>query len=273
MAVILRALALLSVSGASFALFAQELQDSWLAPFIAANTLSLADRQRLIIGMAIGVAVAVVAGLLALWNSVRRLNRIAHLLAPAILIGFIPPLSHPGRLADALNLCVVLGALVLLGERLFRMALAAAAERPTRVDVRELPRPLGAPGSRSHPPLAPGPDRAGGRHRLWRLHVRVHAAHARALPDLQLRSRPVRQHLLEHPARTPAARRAARPERELARAAQPRRRCRCFFLLPFYAIKPGGADSAGDSVVDDRPGRDPAVPLRGAAAPPWLRGT
>ena len=52
MAVILRALALLSVSGASFALFVQELQDSWLTPFITANTLTLPNRQRLIIGMA-----------------------------------------------------------------------------------------------------------------------------------------------------------------------------------------------------------------------------
>jgi len=130
MAVILRALALLSVSGASIALFAQELADSWLTPYITANTLSLANRQRLIIGMAIGVAVGVVAGLLALWNSVRRLNRIAHLLAPAILVGFIPPLCIPAAWPNALNLCVVIGGFLLLGERLFRMAFAAAAERP-----------------------------------------------------------------------------------------------------------------------------------------------
>ena len=118
MAVILRALALLSVSGASIALFVQELSDSWLTSFITANTLTLANRQRLIIGMVIGAAVAVVAGLLALWNSVRRLNRIAHLLAPVILLGFIPPLCIPAAWPNALNLCVVIGAVLLLGERL-----------------------------------------------------------------------------------------------------------------------------------------------------------
>jgi len=130
MAVILRALALLSVSGASLALFVQELQDSWLTPFITANTLTLANRRLLIIGMAIGAAVAVVAGLLAWWNSVRRLNRIAHLFAPAILLGFIPPLCDTAAWPTPLNLCVVIGALLLLGERLFRMSLAAAAEGP-----------------------------------------------------------------------------------------------------------------------------------------------
>ena len=130
MAVILRALALLSISGASIALFVQELRDSWLTPFITSNTLTLANRQRLIIVMVIGAAVAVVAGLLALWNSVRRLKRVAHLLAPAILVGFIPPLCTPAAWPTPLTLCVVIGALLLLGERLFRMSLAAAAERP-----------------------------------------------------------------------------------------------------------------------------------------------
>ena len=130
MAVILRALALLCASGASFALFVQELQDSWLTAFVTSNTLTLANRHRLMIGMAIGAAVAAVAGLLALWNSVRRLNRIAHLFAPVILLGFIPPLSIPAAWPNALNLCVVIGALLLLGERLFRMSLAAAADRP-----------------------------------------------------------------------------------------------------------------------------------------------
>ena len=130
MAVILRALALLSVSGASFALFVQELRDSWLTPFITANTLTLPNRQRLIIGMLIGAAVAVIGGLLALWNSARRLNRIAHLLAPLILLGFIPPLCNTAAWPTLLNLCVVIGAFLLLGERLFRMAFRAAAERP-----------------------------------------------------------------------------------------------------------------------------------------------
>src|SRR4051794_3233023 len=128
MAVVLRALALLSVCGASIALFVQELLGSWVTAFVAANTLSLANRQRVITWMAVGGAVSIIGGLLAWWTGgARRLHRVAHLLAPGIVLGVLPPLCTTAAWPQALNACLAIAAFLLLAERLVRMAYAAAA--------------------------------------------------------------------------------------------------------------------------------------------------
>jgi uncharacterized membrane protein len=128
-AAVLRALTLLGVTGASCALFVQELFGDWLAPFVSANTMTLNNRTRLLIGMVIGAAAAVAIGGLIAWR--RRsaaLVRLAHLLAPGILLGVLPSLWTTDAWPQPLTACLAIGAVVLLGERLLRMSLGAAAE-------------------------------------------------------------------------------------------------------------------------------------------------
>ncbi len=127
MAIILRSLVLLATAGASFAVFVQELHGSWLEPYISANTLTLPNRERLIVGMVIGAVVALVAGIVVRWEDA-KLRRLAHHLAPCILLGFLPPLFSRSAWPSPLNVGLVIAALVLLGERLFRMAFSDAEE-------------------------------------------------------------------------------------------------------------------------------------------------
>src|SRR5262249_51565003 len=68
-AVVLRALTLLGVTGASCSLFFQQLSGGdWLGPFVSSNTMTFANRQRLLIGIVAGAAVGVVLGLMVLWR-------------------------------------------------------------------------------------------------------------------------------------------------------------------------------------------------------------
>ena len=129
MAVVLRALTLLGLTGASCALFVQEITGEWLAPFVSSNTLTLANRRLLLIGMVAGALVAVLAGLLVLWRlDRRRLERLAHLLCPAILIGFVPPLCQTSSWPNAFNAGIVIGIFILIAERLYRIAFQAGAD-------------------------------------------------------------------------------------------------------------------------------------------------
>src|SRR5262249_46821282 len=121
MAAVLRALTLLGLTGASCALFVQEIIGEWLGPFVASNTMTLANRRRLLIGMVAAAVVAVGAGLLLLWRrDRRRLVTIAHLVCPLILIGFVPQLCQTSAWSNAFNAALVLGVFILLAERLYR---------------------------------------------------------------------------------------------------------------------------------------------------------
>ncbi len=136
MAAVLRALTLLGLIGASSALFVQELIGDWLPPFVSANSMTMANRHRLLIGMAAGLFVGVVAGLLVLWRQdTRRLRRMAHLLSPGILLGFVPQLCEPAAWPTQVNAAIVMGGFVLLAERLYRIAFLAAAEVPPGAPV------------------------------------------------------------------------------------------------------------------------------------------
>jgi len=129
MAGVLRSLALLSASGASFALFLKELQGSWLLPFITSNTMTLEGRQRVIALMVVGALVAALAGVVVWWLFGRnRLRRVTHLTSPAILLGFLPPLLTTLAWTQLLNACVAIGTFLLVAERLIRMSIAAATE-------------------------------------------------------------------------------------------------------------------------------------------------
>jgi uncharacterized membrane protein len=130
MAVILRSLVLLGATGASFALFVQELLGDWLVTFISANTLSLANRTRVLTGMVAGALIAMVAGAILCWEDPRRAYRLARVCAPGILLGLIPPLLMPPIWPTPLNVALVMAAVLLLGERLYRMAIEAATETP-----------------------------------------------------------------------------------------------------------------------------------------------
>ena len=140
-ALVLRALTLLGLIGASAALFLQELfGGEWIGAFVLSNTLTMANRQRLIIGMVIGAAAAVVLGLLVLWRrGGRSLARIAHLCVPGVLLGLIPQLCDSAAWPSAVNAAIVIGLVLLLAERLFRISFAAAAE-------------LGRPAPDGYPP-------------------------------------------------------------------------------------------------------------------------
>ena len=128
-AIALRALTLLGLIGASCALFVQEVIGDWLVPFVSSNTLTLANRQRLMTGLIAGALVAVVVGLLVWWRKgAVRLRRLAHLVSPAILIGLVPQLCEPAAWPTPVTVAIVMGAFVVLAERLFRMAFLAAAE-------------------------------------------------------------------------------------------------------------------------------------------------
>ena len=79
MAVVLRSLILLGLTGASLALFVAEIRGGWLNPFVSTNAISLAIRQPLLAGMAAGFVLAVLVGLLVWRDDDRRLWRLARL--------------------------------------------------------------------------------------------------------------------------------------------------------------------------------------------------
>jgi uncharacterized membrane protein len=130
MAVVLRALALLSAAGASFALFLQEVigYSSWLETFVSGNVISFPNRHRLLLGMALGAFGGVVVGLLALQKGPERAARWSRLAAPGILLALVPPLCLPSAWGSQLQAALVMSAFVLLGERLCRMALSAGGD-------------------------------------------------------------------------------------------------------------------------------------------------
>jgi len=131
MAVVLRALTLLGLMGASCAMFVQELMGDWTRQFVTGNVMTLPNRTRLLVGMAAGAAVAILIGLLVLWRKdTRRLRRLAYLLSPLILIGLVPQLTDAAAWSNPLDVGLVVGGFVLLIERLFRMAWLALAETP-----------------------------------------------------------------------------------------------------------------------------------------------
>src|SRR5262245_57184288 len=128
-ALALRALTLLGLVGASCALFVQEITGDWLPTFVAANTLTLANRQRLLTWMVAGAVLAVAAGALVWWRrDAQRLRRLSHLLSPGILIGLVPQLCEPSAWLSPVTIAMILGGFLLLAERLYRLAFLAAAE-------------------------------------------------------------------------------------------------------------------------------------------------
>ena len=128
MAVVLRALTLLGLTGASCALFVQELIGDWLFAFVSANSMTLANRHRLLAGMAAGLVSGLIFGVVVLWRRGKAgIHRMSHLLAPAILLGLIPQLCEPSALSNALEAGIVIGMVLLMAERLYRLAFFAAA--------------------------------------------------------------------------------------------------------------------------------------------------
>jgi uncharacterized membrane protein len=122
-----RALALLAGSGASLALFGQELRGIWLSDFVRKNALSLANRNRLGATMAAGALAGILVGAVIAWRrGTPALQRLAHVLAPSLALGLLPPLMMRGSW-DALPAALAIGCFVLLFERLLRMSFRALA--------------------------------------------------------------------------------------------------------------------------------------------------
>jgi len=127
MAAVLRSLTLLGLTGASAALCLQEVLGTWLSGFVLSNTLSIQNRHHLIIGMVIGAVAAMLVGVVVWWSDERRLRRLAHLLTPGILLGLLPPVTMV-TWTNHLNLGIAIAAVVLLGERLLRVAFVEAGQ-------------------------------------------------------------------------------------------------------------------------------------------------
>ena len=107
LALALRALTLLGLVGASCALFVQEITGDWLPMFVLGNSLTLANRQRLLVWMVAGAVIAVGAGLLVWWRKdVQRLRRLSHLASPGILIGLVPQLCEPTAWPTPFNVAI-----------------------------------------------------------------------------------------------------------------------------------------------------------------------
>jgi uncharacterized membrane protein len=125
-----RALALLAASGASVALFIQELRGTWLPDFVKKNALSLSNRNRLAVALAAGALGAVTIGLLVAWRrGAPALRRFAQLTSPAIGLGILPLLMVRDSW-EALPAALAIGCFLLLWERLARISLRAMADTP-----------------------------------------------------------------------------------------------------------------------------------------------
>jgi uncharacterized membrane protein len=240
MAVILRSLTLLAVTGASLALFVQELHGSWLGAFVSANVLALANRERVIIGMVVGGVAGIGTGLIAWRGNSGRLHRVAHLCAPGILLAFVPPLCATGAWSNQLNLCLAIAVFVLLGERLFRLAFAATApaQPPAPAAPGRLSSLVTLPASvrRLAPPVLVGAGVLGYAIYMSVFTLFMHGRFQTFGFDLGQYDNVFWNTLHGHPLRcTPLGMDAnwhsMRSHADLG----------VFFLLPIYAIKPGGA--------------------------------
>jgi uncharacterized membrane protein len=129
MAAALRALALLGTVAASFVLFVHEIGGGVLTEFVKTNRLQLPIRMRLLLAMASAFALAATAGAVYGWYwDLKRLQRVSRRLAPAIVLGLLPPLCVPEAWPDSLNAAIAIGGVVLLTERLLRMSFEAGSE-------------------------------------------------------------------------------------------------------------------------------------------------
>jgi uncharacterized membrane protein len=236
MAVVLRALALLGVAGASLSLFFQELFGLWwLNAFVSENVLSLPNRHRLLIAMGLGVFGGLLVGLVALQRGPALLARIARLSAPVILLGLVPPLCVPTAWASPLSAALVMSAFVLIGERLFRMAYAAGAGVGDPSTVRAVDRTKLPPWLRKWgPPVAVGAAALGYATYMSVFTLRMHGRFQTYNFDLGQYDNIFFNTLHGHPLRdTPLG--FDRNWEELRGHAS----LSVFFLLPIYALWPG----------------------------------
>jgi uncharacterized membrane protein len=125
----------LAACGASVALAAAQLTVIDLRRFAAANALSSRGRWLLLAAVAAG---AFVGAAVALWTARRSrgtddpdaMSRRARLAAPLVLAATVPGLFALDPWNETLTLAVLLGAVVVAAEPLFRLHVTARAERP-----------------------------------------------------------------------------------------------------------------------------------------------
>jgi uncharacterized membrane protein len=119
----LRALALLGATAASVAMFVRSLKGPGLEAFVRSNALSLPDRTKLLVTMAVAVAIVTVGACIYAWRrDVKSVQRVSHRLAPLAALGLVAPLCTPAGWADPLTVVLAIGAFVLLAERLLRLS-------------------------------------------------------------------------------------------------------------------------------------------------------
>ncbi|HEY2903964.1 MAG TPA: DUF2079 domain-containing protein [Polyangia bacterium] len=125
----------LAIIGASSALFLESLTGRWLGPFVANNALSERQRGQLLVALALGALVGLVAAAALYWparerDGLQRLSRVARLLAPLGLLGLLPSLLVSDGWPDALTLALTLSAFLLALQPLWRMHFDAYAGLP-----------------------------------------------------------------------------------------------------------------------------------------------
>jgi uncharacterized membrane protein len=130
-----RVTSLLAVIAASLVLFVQELIGPRLVNFVKANTLSFPVRKRLLLAIAVAVALASVGGALYAWRrDATRLRRVARILAPLAVLGLLPPLCIPEAWPDSLAAVCAIACVVFLAEHCVRMSLeATGTPSPSRL--------------------------------------------------------------------------------------------------------------------------------------------
>jgi uncharacterized membrane protein len=121
----LRATAGLALVGASLALALEQLAGtgSWVPAFVSANVIPAHGRNVLLVAMVAGALLGAVAALalLRFGRDGRRLDRVARLTAPLVLIGLVPGVLAIDPWSDALMLGLTLGAFLLAIEPLWRL--------------------------------------------------------------------------------------------------------------------------------------------------------
>jgi uncharacterized membrane protein len=238
----LRALVLLALVAASLVLFAHDLSSPGLPEFVKTNGVALSVRLRLVAFMAAGSVAAALAGAFYYWCwGEERLRRTAHRLAPLAVLGMLPSLCVPDAWSDTQHAAIAIGGFVLLTERTLRLSFAAAthAERPWFDRVRALRVWQSAVVSKAKPwvPLAAVLLSTVGYavymsvHTLW-----MHGRFQTYGYDLGQYDNVFWSTLHGHPLWD-----APMGWTENWSELQGHADLSTFFLLPFYAIKPGGA--------------------------------
>jgi uncharacterized membrane protein len=124
-AVALRSMLLVGMIAGSVVLFVQDIFGPKLVTFVRNNALDFPARKRVVLAAGIAFALGAIGAAVYAWRrDEARLQRVAHRMAPLVLLGALPPLCVPEAWPDPLTAAIAIGCFVFLAERLVRLSLA-----------------------------------------------------------------------------------------------------------------------------------------------------